>query len=254
LVSTQKRLNGVFGVAGSVSESATTASFSHTPKAAADYLSPMNIADAYTHWSDSYDSDRNLTRDLDAAVVREVLADWRGASAVELGCGTGKNTGWLAARAWHLTALDFSAGMLAKARARVTAANVAFTQTDLTQPWPVPDASADLVMGNLVLEHIEYLPHIAAEAARVLRPGGRLVLCELHPFKQYLGSKARFEVEGGATVEIPAFVHHVSDYLTAARAAGLTLRDLREWWHPDDRSADTGAAKPPRLLSGEWER
>ncbi len=209
----------------------------------------MNIADAYTRWSDSYDTDSNLTRDLDARVVREVLAEWRGAVAVELGCGTGKNTGWLAERAGHLTALDFSAGMLAQARARTTAPNVSFTQADLTEPWPVPTGAADLVIGNLVLEHIEHLPHIAAEAARVLRPGGRLLLCELHPFRQYLGSKARFETADGATVEIPAFVHHVSDYLAAARAAGLTLRELREWWHPDD----VAAAKPPRLLSGEWE-
>ncbi len=63
-----------------------------------------------------------------------------------------------------------------------------FVFHDLTKPWPMPSNSVDLVFGNLVLDHIENLDFFFREAARILRPGGNLFICELHPFKQYLVS------------------------------------------------------------------
>lgn len=52
----------------------------------------MNIQSAYNIWSDSYDEDSNLTRDLDAEIVRKEFARKRFDSIIEVGCGTGKNT------------------------------------------------------------------------------------------------------------------------------------------------------------------
>ena len=57
----------------------------------------MNIQDAYTRWSDTYDSDRNLTRDLDHRATRDALTGLRYQNIMELGCGTGKNTAFLTA-------------------------------------------------------------------------------------------------------------------------------------------------------------
>jgi malonyl-CoA O-methyltransferase len=113
---------------------------------------------------------------------------------------------------------------------------------DLTQPWPVAAGSVDLIVCNLVLEHIADLAFIFAEAARCLAPGGRLFVAELHPFKQYQGSKAVYG-PAQAPVPIPAFVHHISAFLDAATAAGLPLLSLKEWWHAEDAQA------PPRLVS-----
>lgn len=194
----------------------------------------MSVRDAYTSWSTTYDTDVNPTRDLDHDATRATLGGLRVADAIEIGCGTGKNTALLAEIAAQVRALDFSEGMLAQAQAKVQAPNVAFTHADLTRPWPCADQSANLVVGNLVLEHIEDLGWVFAEARRCLRPGGRLFLCELHPARQYQGLQAHFSSDGGEVV-IPAFVHHISDYLAAAEASGLTLRELREWWHTPDR-------------------
>ena len=202
----------------------------------------MSIRDGYEAWAATYDHDRNLTRDLDARVTRAALGGERWPRIVELGCGTGKNTAFLAEIGAHVLALDFSAAMLARARAKVAAPNVTFTVADLTRRWPCEDGGADLVVGNLVLEHIADLRPIFAEAARCLRPGGALYLSELHPFRQYGGAKARFERDGAMT-EIAAFTHHLSDYLDAARDAGFTLAGLAEHWHDEDRAA------PPRLLT-----
>ncbi len=202
----------------------------------------MSIRDAYDAWSETYDTDLNKTRALDEEVTRSVLAGARYTSILEIGCGTGKNTTLLATLADTVHALDFSPSMLAKARARPGLENVTFALADLAQRWPCTDASADLVVCNLVLEHIESLGFIFGEAARALVDHGRLFICELHPFRQYQGTQANFNADG-ATTQIAAFVHHISDFLTAARRNGFVLQDLGEWWHTEDGD------KPPRLAS-----
>ena len=207
----------------------------------------MSIQNAYNEWSGSYDTDRNLTRDLDQDVTREVLAGLRFTSILELGCGTGKNTSFLSQLGENVRAVDFSQGMIDKAREKVRAENVNFSMMDLSQKWVFADQAFDLVVCNLVLEHIAELSFIFSEAARVLQSPGRFFLNELHPFKQYEGKKARF-VRGGEMIEVDAFVHHLSEYVNAATAAGLRLIKLNEYWHAEDRN------QPPRIISFLFEK
>jgi len=64
----------------------------------------------------------------------------------------------------------------------------------------------------------------------------------LHPFKQYAGSKARFETEAGMNV-LEVYVHHTSEYLDCAKSNGFQLIELKEWF-------DEGKQKEiPRLIS-----
>src|SRR4051794_2526053 len=158
-------------------------------------MTPSPIQTGYTQWSATYDTDRNLTRDLDQKVTRTILAERRYRSILELGCGTGKNTQLLAQIGDDVQALDFSEGMLAQAKAKGFGPTVTFAVADLTQPWPCADQSVDLITCNLVLEHIADLSFIFTEAVRTLMATGSFLICELHPFKQYLGSKATFQGE-----------------------------------------------------------
>ncbi|MDX1931082.1 MAG: methyltransferase domain-containing protein [Capsulimonadales bacterium] len=206
-----------------------------------------DVRDGYTRWAATYDTDRNRTRDLDERVTRDALSGRRFGSILELGCGTGKNTRLLAEIGDAVLALDFSEGMLAQARAKVNAPHVTFATADLTNPWPCAAASVDLIVGNLVLEHIADLAFIFAEAARTLKPGCEFLLSELHPFRQYLGTKANF-AQDGERVELTAFVHHISDFTNAAADAGLSLLRLGEWWHEEDIDA------PPRLITLRFRR
>ena len=205
-----------------------------------------DVAAAYDRWADTYDSMPNATRDLDAAVLRRQGLPNDGRDVVELGAGTGKNTVWLAERARSVVAIDMSAGMLERARHRVPAGHVRFLEHDIRRPWPLPPASADLVIANLVLEHVERLDPVVAEAKRVLRPHGLLFLCELHPFRQLRGAQARFaSADTGEEVRVPAWVHDVSEYVNAGLAAGFAVRHLGEWRDtPDAPRTDA-----PRLLS-----
>jgi malonyl-CoA O-methyltransferase len=207
----------------------------------------MNIQDAYTRWSDTYDSDRNLTRDLDHRATKEALTGLRYQHIMELGCGTGKNTAFLTQLGGRILALDFSPGMLRQAKLKINSDHVFFAVADLTKPWPCRNESFELIVCNLVLEHIEDLNAVFSEVARALRTGGRFFLSELHPFRQYKGTKANFRRDYEA-VEIEAFVHHLSDFTESARANGLAMRMMREWWHEEDEN------KLPRLVSFMFEK
>lgn len=203
------------------------------------------VADAYDRWAPSYDNSTNATRDLDAAVLRLTSLPLHRADVLELGCGTGKNTGWLTQHARHVVAMDFSDGMLAHARASVNAGNVDWRHHDLREPWSFADASFDVVVGNLVLEHVDRLEPVFREAARVLRPGGTCFLCELHPYRQLRGGQAQFTDERtGEHVYVAAHVHTIAEFVNSAIASGFELLELGEWTEP---GAPDSA--PPRLLS-----
>lgn len=207
----------------------------------------MSIQNAYNEWSQTYDSDQNLTRDLDRQVIQDTLAGLQFESILEIGCGTGKNTAFLVQIGEQVHALDFSEGMIAKAREKIQTENLRFSVADLTQRWPCEDEAYDLILCCLVLEHMEDLSFIFSEAGRVLVEGGTFLISELHPFRQYQGKKARFE-QGEETVEVPAFVHHISDFVNVALDHGFFLEKLNEWWHQNDQD------KPPRLVTFLFEK
>ena len=207
----------------------------------------MDIQSAYNEWSGSYDTDENLTRDLDQQITRDFLGDFHFDSILEIGCGTGKNTVFLAQIGQNVTAVDFSPGMIERARQKVKAENVRFSTMDITRPWNFGRQSFDLIVCNLVLEHIQDLSFVFTEAARTLRSNGRFYLNELHPFKQYDGKKARF-YRNEEKIEVDAFIHHISDFVGAAIRSGLTLVNLNEYWHEADQN------RLPRIISFLFER
>ena len=162
--------------------------------------------------------------------------------ALEIGCGTGKNTQWLITKAKQITAVDFSEEMLAKANEKIKSSKVNFIQGDITQDWNFTKDKHDLIIFSLVLEHIENLDHIFKEAAKVINPGGYIYIGELHPFKQYLGTKARFETEKGIEVLI-CFNHNISDFIQPAKKYGFEIIDINEFFDDDDRTT------VPRILT-----
>ena len=155
----------------------------------------MNVRQAYDVWANNYDTVENKTRDLEAQALRESAAMFENADVLEIGCGTGKNTEFLRTKARRLIGADFSTEMLARAKAKITAKNVEFRQFDLREEWDFADGSFDLIACSLALEHIEDIDFVFAQARRVLRTGARFYIGELHPFKQYRGGKARFEID-----------------------------------------------------------
>jgi predicted TPR repeat methyltransferase len=202
----------------------------------------LSTQQLYNQWSSTYDEVENKTRDLEKIACQQILADVSADSIIELGCGTGKNTEWLAEKATHLTCIDLSEDMMAKAKEKIKYSNVVFQQADITQSWNFTERKADLITCSLILEHIEDLGFIFQQVKDHLKENGHFYICELHPFKQYSGSKARFETAEGAQV-LPCYIHHITDYLSAAANSNLTLVKMNEWFDANDRSS------LPRLVS-----
>jgi ubiquinone/menaquinone biosynthesis C-methylase UbiE len=202
----------------------------------------MDISADYNEWADTYDDVSNRTRDIEASAIRQIFSPIAFENILEAGCGTGKNTSFLLTRGERILAVDFSQEMLRKAKQKVNDPKVEFMPCDLNQPWPFAKDHFDLVSFSLVLEHIESLDFVFRQAYEVLRTEGMLYLGELHPFKQYAGSKARFETSSGETRVLDCFVHHTSDYFRAASKAGFRCDLLKEWFDDD-------AHEIPRVLT-----
>lgn len=202
----------------------------------------MNTAQAYDIWATQYDSNTNLTRDLEGDALRICLGSFSFNNCLEIGCGTGKNTVWLIDKAQHISAIDLSEEMLEHAKRKISDEKVQFKQADITKDWTFRDGLYDLVTFSLVLEHIEHLDPVFKEVAAALHAGGLVYIGELHPFKQYSGSKARFETGDGQQV-VQCFNHHVSDFVQTAKKYGLLVIDINEYF--DDNNHDG----IPRILT-----
>lgn len=139
-------------------------------------------ADIHEEWERNY-----LGPDLDryyrAAFARIVgeLQDSTGNTVLDLGCGYCYHTVRLAESDLSITGADFSEAALARARDTVRDAGlgdrVTLQRADATN-LPFPDASFDNVLMWGVLMHIPEAEKALAEAARVLKPGGKLILSE----------------------------------------------------------------------------
>ena len=168
-----------------------------------------------------------------------------GELTLDIGCGEGRLARDLVALGHHVIALDGSPTMVENARSADPTMDVRLADAaDL----PLPDAVADLAVGFMSFQDIDDMPGAVAEAARVLRPGGRLCLAIVHP----LNSAGQFtsrepnspfvivgsylepfgyldEVERDGLSMSFASVHRpIQDYFAAIAAAGFLVERLRE--------------------------
>jgi len=209
-----------------------------------DPLKPQgsSVRRGYDRWATIYDREANPLIALEEPVVREALGEVGGLSVLDLGCGTGRHSVWLANAGATVTGVDFSEGMLEAARRKPGAGAVRFLAHDLHQPLPFAGGSFDLVVSGLVLEHLEELDAFFAEARRVLRPGGRAVVSAMHPAMFLKGVQARFtDPDSGEKVQPGSFAHSIGDFAMAAVRAGFALDGI------DERAPDADfASRYPR--------
>jgi demethylmenaquinone methyltransferase/2-methoxy-6-polyprenyl-1,4-benzoquinol methylase len=188
---------------------------------------------------------RLLTFGLDRGWRRAAVAAsgaGPGRLVIDVACGTG-DLAALAARAGaRVLAVDFAPAMLRRARGR----GAALTRADALA-LPVCDGVADAVTCGFALRNVTAIPDLLAEAARVLRPGGRLVLLEVAEPRGMLlrwGHRAYFHrlvpLLGGLLADREAYA-----YLPASAAYLPGPARLREQL---EAGGFTGARR--RLLGG----
>ena len=183
----------------------------------------------YDLWAAIYDSDANPLPALEGPLVEQLLGEVRGLSVLDLGCGTARHTIRMAAKGAQVSAIDFSAGMMARAREKVVEGDVNFYVHDLAEPLPFGAETFDRVLCALVVDHIENLEALFVEMHRVCRRSGQVVISGVHPAMMLRGVQARFRDPANDREIRPAsHLHELSDYVMAAVRAGFALDHFSE--------------------------
>lgn len=186
--------------------------------------------DGYDLWAATYDTMGNWLLALEEPEVDRALGPVAGLDVLDAGAGTGRHAIALAESGARVTAIDFSAEMLAKATAKPGADRVRWLAHDLTTPLPLADRSFDRVLSALVLEHVTVagLRPFFAELGRVARPDGRIVVTAMHPAMFLRGTSANFRNHAGEQIRPRSYPATLSDYLMGALDAGLDIEGLTE--------------------------
>ncbi len=179
-----------------------------------------DAASGYAIWSDSYDEPGNPVVAIEAAVVGAMLREVPPGPALDAACGTGRHARALVELGHEVSGVDLTPEMLAVARANVPEAS--FAVADLRE-LPFPDERFQTVVCGLALSHLPSLDGAVGQLARVLRPGGRLLISVLHPFQALLGWNAPFSAADGSRGFVREHPHLHGDYLAAFAASGLRL-------------------------------
>lgn len=133
------------------------------------------------HWEDRYAERDRIWSGRVNRWLAEVAENEKPGRALDLGCGEGGDTVWLAEHGWQVLAVDISETALGRAAAEVAARGLAekvqFVQKDLSEEFP--QGTFDLVSAQFLqsMVHLDR-ERIFAAAARAVAPGGVLVIVD----------------------------------------------------------------------------
>lgn len=183
----------------------------------------------YALWAATYDQELNALIAVEAAQVEALVATIPMTSAIDVGTGTGRHALRLARRGVAVTAVDPSPAMLAVAqdKARRAGLPIHFQRAAIEEGLPYVTNQFDFLICALTLCHVADLHQALQECARVVRPGGSVLLTDIHPDVVAVGWKAMLR-RPGMTYMLPYPGHTDTAYLDAVTTAGLTLRTVIE--------------------------
>jgi malonyl-CoA O-methyltransferase len=203
----------------------------------------------YNRWAEVYDGEDNPLVLLEETHITPLIGNVAGLAVADIGCGTGRHAIRLAGAGAKVTALDFSEGMLKRARAKPGADAVRFIGHDLAQRFPLETGSFERVLCCLVLDHIADLESFLVELSRICKPTGFIVASVMHPAMMLRGVQARFiEPASGRRIYPQSQPNQISDYVMAAVHAGLQLEHLSE--HSVDSQLAESSPRAAKYL--EW--
>lgn len=212
----------------------------------------VSAREGYGLWADSWDSTPSPIVALEHRALLPWIARTRARRAIDVGCGTGRWTERL-----NAIGLDASPEMLGWAAGKMGLRG-RLAVADATS-LPIASGAADLVLCALTLGHVRDQASAMREFARILAPGGTLLLTDFHPDAAALGWRRTFRREGS--------VYEVENYpytVERLRCDGLALGERTDASIGEpERGLFDAAGRPelfadacriPAVLLTRWER
>lgn len=210
---------------------------------------PISTRQGYDSWAPRYDEQPNQLLEIEEPIVREIVDGLPVGVALDAACGTGRHAAHLASLGHTVIGVDSSPGMLARAREKVPQGE--FHEADLHE-LPVADGSVDLVVCAIALVHLADIDGPFREFARVLRPGGHLVVSDQRGLIGDITVPHVFDGPEGELGYIPVYARRASDYLAAALPLGFQVLRCEEPRVPsplldeEGRTIHDGERLPPQ--------
>lgn len=221
--------------------------------------------DDYDQMGDDYADDADadpVKAAYDRPAILAMAGDITGKRVLDAGCASGALAELLVARGATVVGVDLNARLVKRARARL-GDGVELHVADISTPMPfLETASFDIVTASLVLHYIADWGSTLGELARVLRPGGLLLVSTHHPAQTAVmvdGPMPYFRTvlltdtwhKGGRAYEVRYYHRPVGAIVDALADAGFLVERIHE--PIPDREAFAG--RPglyERITNGPW--
>ena len=192
-----------------------------------------------------FNQDQSVRTGMLDAWMLDALGDVDGREVLDIGCGDGRFCRLLAGLGAHVTGIDVTDAFIDRAR-HLASRGETYLVGDAEQLAELDDATFDLAVSYIVLVDLFDMDSAVAAAYRVLRTGGRFVVCNIHPIRSSLsdgwvkrGDDKLFYPVDNYTVEGPRewrvwgapFINmhrSLSRHIDAFLGSGFKLTALRE--------------------------
>ncbi len=189
-----------------------------------------SVEECYRLQQETYETGWNPLIELEERAVRPLVAAGAGLKALDAACGTGRHGLWLASQGYAVTGVDTSAAMVAVAQKALPDGDF---KVGTLESLPVQSSEFDLAICALALALCADIAPPIAELARAVRPGGKVVISDIHPVSVMLGGSLLFEVPDGKFGVTQQNVFWHASYFEAFAQSGLQVRRCLDIpWHP----------------------
>lgn len=174
--------------------------------------------EAHRLWASSYDSTPNPVLALEMRIVKQLLCPTAPMCFIDVACGTGRWMTYVRHKGAKIFGIDLCAEMLAEAarKPELMGRSVLAEASNI----PFRTRIADIVLCSFAVAYLPNLNRSLIEMARILKPGGKLIVSDLHPTAVSAGWRRSFR-SGNLVLEITHFRPSVDELRIAAERAGL---------------------------------
>ncbi len=190
---------------------------------------PLEPRKAYDIWSETYDTENdNLVFKLEEEILDSLFkkADLSRKLVLDYGCGTGRN--WERLLSFHpekITGCDISPKMLGRLKVKYPAIDIYVIKKNSS--LPLKPNSFDFILSTLVVAQINNLKEVFCEWNRLLKPGGKILITDLHPTVLSAGGKRTFEKDD-RTYEVKNYIHPIEEIKKICGNLNIEVTGLEE--------------------------